>query len=264
MYQLGVIAFVPAALGAISFITVIIFIGCFEYITDILDELHEDYHAAYQMVQAVYKELMVMGFMSFSIAMIQTIPGVQSHGTSPWIIAIDFAHVVLFFTAIFYVIHAVFLILLSVYLSKLYCKLHKTNPKEMDLTHEHIQFKLQYYVFRDTYKIDSAFNYALYLEYCTEKYILKLLSAGMFHRIALSIIVIFNLIRLELMFAASNSNECLSAAINNATRRLSSGGTLVFNQDCIEIMLDTFSIVGYIIIIALVVLYRMSMLYEKK
>ena len=265
MYQLGVIATISSALGAISFIAVILFIECFEYITEILDELQDEYYATYQMVQAVYKELMIMGFMAFAITMIETNPGVHTDVASAWIIAIDFAHVVLFFTALFYVAHAVFLIILSVYLSKLYRKLHKTSTKEMDLNQDIIQFKLQYYVFRESYKIDSTFNYALYLEYCTEKYILKLLSAGMFHRIVLSIIVIFNLIRLEILFSTDVSNECLSSAKNNfISRRLASSSGLEFNQICIEIMLDTFSIAGYIIVLALIVLFLFSKIYEWK
>ena len=121
-FQFGILGALSPEIGMISFIVVVAFLIFFESITSTIDYLRDYYPASYQMIQKVYKELMIMGVVSFSVVMFES----QSKYSydHEWIIAIDFVHILLFFTALFYVVHACFLISLSLYMSNQNDQIH--------------------------------------------------------------------------------------------------------------------------------------------
>eukprot|EP01041_Mallomonas_annulata_P012985 gene12985-27405_t len=286
-FQFGLMSSIPAGLGTISYIAVVLFLIAFEHFTEILDELEEEYNSAFHMIQTVYKELMIMGVVSFIIIMLETNKTLGSESVVHWLEAIDFAHISLFFAALFFVIHAIFLIILSISLGKEYRRLNVVSVHDIikklvnlrDLIQDstgfsrfynkyissiplrnEVEFKVQYHLFKDAYCLPISFDFALYLKLCTEKYILQLLKIGIFNRFLLAVFALINYIRIVIM-ARTQHSHCLEKQ-DTLHRYLSGSVGLEFEDECVEFMLRTFTILGFVLILWSIALVLVTRYYE--
>ena len=76
------------------------------------------------MLQKMYMELMSTGFISFALAMYQaTHPASRN---KEWLEVFDFIGYVLFFVAIFFIAHGVYIMVISFLLAKKYSSYHST------------------------------------------------------------------------------------------------------------------------------------------
>ena len=83
-FGFGIMSQIPADTGTISFIAVVSFLILFEYITSAIDYMQEYYEASYEMIKKVYKELMIMGIISFSVILYES----THKAEHDWVIAI--------------------------------------------------------------------------------------------------------------------------------------------------------------------------------
>eukprot|EP01041_Mallomonas_annulata_P003493 gene3493-6953_t len=283
-FVFGMVTEMNAGVGTVGFVAVIMFLIVFDYITNLLKMLEEDYHAVYEMIQAVYKELMIMGFMSFAIMMLESSTK-EVHNV--WMEAIDFAHIILFFVAIFFVIHATFLIFLSVSLAKGYRRSHVHDEADIiakvaelqnknsyiekflydnsflplsNLRHN-VEFKVLYHLFRDTFDLPIAFDFAHYLTLCTEKYALSILEISSFQRCLLAMVVCINLIRIELLRGTDTQT---AACIQHTDSGSSSSVEEHTSTTCSEEMIFTFCLTGYSMIAWSVFLVYLARYYETR
>ena len=239
MFQFGNLQTISAGIGTISFISVVLFLVVFEYIVSCIDYFKDSYPASFQMIQKVYKELMIMGFLSFTIIIVES---VINHNTSAdWITSIDFAHILLFFTALFLVFHACILIFFSNSLAVEYQHTHfmkisnilqqiklvrDSNNTIAKFLYEQryipgsalrrtVEFKIIHVLFRDTFSLPHNFNFGCYLTGCHEKYSLELLDIGVFSWFILIVCAGLNILRIYVMNFVWN--DCHSGI---TTRRL--------------------------------------------
>eukprot|EP01041_Mallomonas_annulata_P003494 gene3494-6955_t len=286
-FNFGMIAEVRGAMGSFGFIIVILFLIIFDTITYLLKMLEEDYYAVYEMIQVVYKELMIMGFVSFCIVMLQSSNVFGSGHTisHAWMETIDLAHIVLFFSAIFFVIQATLLIILLIFLSKEY---RRSHVKDTNIIIEEIrnletkghwfskfcynhkmipgsslkynsEFKVQYHLFRDTFGLPVAFDFALYLTLCTEKYTLSILDISASQRIVLIFVILINLARIELM-SYGNTSECVDHSSLNDLSANAVG--FIPTHECVHELLMTFTCTGFALIAWSVFMLWLTRYYE--
>lgn len=198
-----------------SLCIVICFICIFEFATGVLEYSLEEHPLYNRMVQNIYKELMQMGLISFIIVLYES-----RRETNQWLLSIDFSHMLLFFVALFFVVHAFFLMFLSYRSSKYYLKLNAQTLKEV-LTHyttktrlesflfwlpylslselqDSMEYKIAHLLFRDTYyRLPREFNFSLYLTKCLDYYALKTMEVGYVSWIFVAILVVANYVRVQ-------------------------------------------------------------------
>ena len=100
--------------------TTICFIGliCFTIMFELLDEhMNEVLEGSiyFEMMQKIYKELTILGFISFGVFMAINTNSVE-HGKA--LLAFEFAHIVIFFSAMFFILQSIAMMFLSKSLKK--------------------------------------------------------------------------------------------------------------------------------------------------
>ena len=213
----------PFALGAmedypvvtlISFLVIISFILIFDFFTKYLEFLLEDSPRYNRMVQNIYKELMQMGIISFCFVIFAA----QAHD-NPWVISLDFSHILLFFVAIYFVVHTFYLITVSIGASNHYTRLNAENAFELNTSksqftwlqnfifnlsyfpfssmREKFEFKLLHILFKETFaKLPDDFSFNLYLSKSFEQYSLMIMDFSPFSWAVVYMVVIANFIRI--------------------------------------------------------------------
>lgn len=129
---------------------------------------------------------------------------------------------ILFFVAIFYVAHALYIMGLSVLTSSHYEKLHALSiaevlqeytklentllgniywflsPFSASPAQRKVEFKIIYALFRDTYWLPSDFDYGAYLSGCLERYSQRIINIGVYSWLFMILLALFNLMRVRL------------------------------------------------------------------
>ena len=214
----------PFSIGAIeeyplitllSFLVIIAFILIFDFMTKFLEFILEDSPRYNRMVQNIYKELMQMGIISFCFVIFAS----SAHG-HPWVSALDFAHILLFFVAIYFVVHTFYLIAVSMSASNLYSRLNAANSYELitgksqlswfqefrfnliflpfSSMREKFEFKLLHILFKETFtKLPENFSFNLYLSKSFEQYSLMIMDFGILSWAMVFLLVLSNFIRIS-------------------------------------------------------------------
>ncbi|CAM9894396.1 unnamed protein product, partial [Chrysoparadoxa australica] len=145
------------------------------------------------MLSKIYKELMIMGCISFAVFMLVQLGGV---GHTQAFFAFEFAHIIVFFTAMFYVLQATFLMLISYRLKGLYSVATKApvhrlvalasqarqswefNAHWLPLSklRDTVEFKLVCHYFLEAFDLPIEFDFSLYMRDCIDAHILALLD----------------------------------------------------------------------------------------
>ncbi len=161
----------------------------------------------------------MMGIVSFIVVMIEANKAAQHQ--KEWIIAIDFSHILLFYLAIFFVIHAIYIMRLSYMAGKLHTRYQAEKVKSLiesihetaegcmssffysfDLfplssTREKVEFKIMSIIFIDKFWLPENIDFSYYLTGCFEKFALKTIERGLFSWSVLVSLIIVNFIRVR-------------------------------------------------------------------
>jgi hypothetical protein len=132
-FTLGALEVTPD-ITLIAFLLIISFIVFFDFFTKFLEFSLEDSPRYNRMVQNIYKELMQMGIVSFLFVLYESSSEIDSTDTESsnnqsssnlqWLSALDFSHILLFFVAIYFVVHTFYLIRVSIRTANLYARLN--------------------------------------------------------------------------------------------------------------------------------------------
>ena len=137
-----------------------------------------------------------------------------------WIAAADFVGYIIFFVAIFFVIHALYIMFLSMTVSRRYADLDQTSISDIlvEFTQakqssfnmflmkfrffpllkvlKNVEFKISWAVFRDTYVLPSQFDYVEYVSGSLRQYALHLVDINKTSWLVLVMLVLFNYFRM--------------------------------------------------------------------
>lgn len=222
-FEFGVIADLDFSITLYCFIAVVSFVILFEYIIGVMEYFLEGSHLYTHMIQMIYKELMLMGLVTFCVIMYEATPdGGITENEESWISAIDFSHVYLFFVTFFFVMHAFYLMFMSVWSSSTYRAMftEKTkdlisavetvkasrwssflfNVKEFPLSsvRNRVEFSIIHALFLKTYLIPEDFDFPYYLHGCFDRFALRTINRSMFTWVVLLFIVLCNFIRIAI------------------------------------------------------------------
>jgi len=184
------------------------------------------------MIQMIYKELMLMGLVTFCVIMYEATPtGGISETEESWISAIDFSHVYLFFVTFFFVMHAFYLMFMSVWSSSSYRSMftEKTSDlaialekvksnwwdrflfsvKELPLcsVRNRVEFSIIHSLFLKTYLIPENFDFPYYLSGCFDRFALRTINRSMFTWVVLLFIVACNYVRIAVGWSCNVPSE---------------------------------------------------------
>lgn len=222
-FYFGAISYLDPTKTLICFLFVIAFVITFEVVIGVMEYYLEGSTVYNRMVQMIYKELMLMGVVSFIVIMIQAARTADSYDLaqkgSDWILGIDYSHIVLFFLTFFFVVHAFYFMRQSILSASRYRNMYsvtlpnlikelefvQANPQSsffyylqyLPLSHlrDKVEFFLTLSLFRDTYWLPVEFNYADYLSGCYSRYALRTIDRSFFTWGIILLLVILNYTR---------------------------------------------------------------------
>lgn len=224
-FVFGNVGELNASVTVQCFVYLVFFIMFFDAFVGVLEYFLQGSPLYHRMIQTIYKELMLMGIVSFIITMIlalESYKNTHSEAGTKWIKGIEFAHILLFFLTFFFVGHALFLMRKSI-VSRAYYRTTFSqgvstvlseapnimkNPIEYFLfkfhlfpaigTKDRMELWLMHELFRDTYWLPHDFNFADYLSGCFDQYILKTIDRSFFTWIVLISLSVLNYARISL------------------------------------------------------------------
>lgn len=284
------------------FIMVICFVVTFDVGIGVMEYYLEGSPIYNRMVQTIYKELMLMGVVSFIIIMVRACRRASDYATadagSEWVLGIDYAHIVLFFLTVFFVLHALYFMKKSLASNSVYRRKYTKELtdmiKELDVVETNPQASFFYYLqylpfsqlrdqvefylvaslFRDTYWLPLEFNFADYLSGCFSRYSLKTIDRSFYTWLVILVIVVLNFGRVMLGLEFSGCTKTIytddHAAATDEPHRLLSGSAVPEhkNTDCVLSLVKLFLISAgmlclYTFIMMLVCrLYKIRLIYR--
>ena len=287
-FQFGEVTAISSDTGTVCIIAIVLFLVLFEYVTDAVELLEEGSPATYHMIQKVFKELMIMGLVSFLIVMFETTKYASS--ASAVVLAVDYCHILLFFVALYFILHAFLLIRLSAYLSLQYENIHFTNIKTIleeyneiknkscfnteyfrwSSTSRKIEFKVMSHFFRECFLLPPQFGFSDYLSGCFQKYALQLLNIGPTTWGFVIILAVVNFARVKMMEASDllckaaveSSSSNSTASTTTTHRRLSGSAVFVITPECADSSVKVFLCAGCILVCLVLILFFFSRVYE--
>jgi hypothetical protein len=300
-FQFGILSSINPFIATLAFIFTIIFLIFFEFLTGALEYLLEGNHVYNQMLQKIYKELMVMGFVSFVLAMYRAKN--EASGLDDLFRVTEFVEYILFFLALFYVAHCLYIMFISVVTSNSYEKVHAQSVLNilerfsnfektisapilsalsylpLSRTIQEAEFKIIYALFRDTYWLPLNFDYGAYLSGCLATYTHKLINIGVHSWVILISLSLLNLARLELF--GNSAFNCHGYQYTDDLHhsptddhqptddhhRLLSSSTSAqrhVTQHCARQHLNLFFICGALLCLYAVLLYWIAQVYMKR
>lgn len=128
-FYFGILSDIDSDVALTAVIMTILFLSSFSFSLGALEFSIRDNPIYNQMLQKIYKELMSMGFVNFIVALF-TATNKNEH-ISEWIDIIDFVGYMLFFVALFFVLHSFYIMSMSFYASKKYAQQHGLSLAEV-------------------------------------------------------------------------------------------------------------------------------------
>ena len=293
-FEFGALSSINPITATLAFIITIIFLLFFEFLTGALEYVIEGHLIYNQMLQKIYKELMCMGFVSFVLAIYRA-ENNAAHLDSLFQVT-EFIEYVLFFQAIFYVAHSLYIMFISVMTSSYYEKLHARSVLDileqftklentwsarilstisflpLSRTIQEAEFKIIYALFRDTYWLPLDFDYGAYLSGCLANYALKLINVGVYSWAIMITLSLLNLARLK--FFGNRAFNCHGFQYSDETytshddtpsnHGTSSTESKVVSHHCELQHLYLFLICGGLLCIYTTLLYVVGQIYMKR
>lgn len=234
-FEFGSINDLDPMVSLYSFIGVVLFLIFFDYVTGVIEFLLERSPLYNRMLQLIYKELMLMGLVSFVVIMYSSFnQSASDHHSLDYKVlqSIDFAHILLFYVTLFFVLHAFYLMALSIGNEKNYYKIAAEEPKSMihkiqtyslqypfwkylfesnywpffKLKHN-IEFHLLKDLFEKTYLLSLNFDFPAYLSLSYGRYALKTINRSLITWLVFLVGLVLNFCRIVSKgLACSHSN----------------------------------------------------------
>lgn len=212
--------------------------------------------------------------------MYQAIQPTQTGSYQKWIDIFDFAGYIVFFISIFFVMHAVYIIVLSVMSAKTYdsyfaeslahviTDIQSAKTSSRDLFYkmrflsfsplrERAEFKIINALFRDTYLIPSHFNFGLYLSGCLEKYSMRIINVSYVSWLILLLLFGVNYMRVK--YGNLNTYNCGPFRKDSSPDVHSENDNI--SQRCALLQLQYFFICGVLMLLFVFCVHFMGKLY---
>jgi hypothetical protein len=220
-FYFGILSDIDSDVALASFILTILFLFSCNFCLGALEFSIRENPIYNQMLQKIYKELMCMGFVNFIVVLFTATN--KNERLNEWIDIIDFVGYMLFFVAIFFVLHSFYIMFTSFHASKKYAQQHDISLAETLQIYSNnkdhffknilfhlryfpvseslaiVEFKIIYALFRDTYWLPPKFDYGLYLSGCLERYSLQIINIGFTSWTMMVVLSVLNYIRLKFM-----------------------------------------------------------------
>jgi hypothetical protein len=272
MFHFGAALHLDAYLTIYSFCAVIAFLVFFDYVTGVLEYFLEKSHLHLRMLQMMYKELMLMGLVSFTFIMYSAIENEHSE----FLITLDFAHVILFFVTLFFVVHSFFLMGMSIFNEKKYQRMYGEDLQNLidqieklsensvwkffyesewwpfSSVRRKTEFHLLNTLFHNTYLLSESFDFANYISFSFGRYALKTINRSLFSWIVLLIILVVNFARNVVGLGCIHEDHAPS------------DDRLINNYNCPSYTVRTFVLAGFCFVSYMTVMVFVSHLYQRR
>jgi len=206
------------SLSAVSWalVAIIIFTILYDFATEALEHRLED-TPYIKIVNQVYKELTVMGIISFSIFMMHQTGDILT-GNPVAFLAFEYAHMLIFFIALMIILTAVYLCILNVMAREQYLKTDMMTIEDLLESHEEMgpfqrfcyntwwipstmrtdfEFKLMHSFFIDAYMVPPSFEFGMYLCESLDMQIVELVEVDKQSWFVMILGILANLLRAE-------------------------------------------------------------------
>jgi hypothetical protein len=290
-FAFGVILQIDISVATVAFVSTICFLLLFEFLTGALEYFFEEKAIHLKILQKIYKELMIMGFVSLALTLYNA-SSPHSASINDKIVIFDIVHYIIFFICIFFVMHALYIMVLSIFSAKTYESLHSMPTSEViqrivntesswlsrfafkylpfNSLARTIEFKVIYVLFRETYNLPRSFDYGAYLSGCFERYALKVLNMGVWSWVVLCVLAVANFVRTKVDGDTNYSCEASSYHYGeeddtpNVHRMLSESSTEEVSRECVLMSIKYFAVCAAGLCIYIFVLYVVGRIYERK
>ena len=290
-FYFGIVSDIDSDVALTSFILTILFLFSFNFTLGALEFSIRDNPIYNQMLQKIYKELMCMGFVNFVVVLFTATN--DNETINEWIDIIDFVGYMLFFVAIFFVLHSFYIMFKSFHMSKKYAQQHSISLAEalqiysdcqdnfctnflfhlryfpVSNAQNIVEFKIIYALFRDTYWLPPNFDYGLYLSGCLERYSLQIINIGPTSWIMMVILSLLNYIRLK--FLGNYAFNCAgyhtdpdAVPTDDESIDANSNPYLTVSNKCQIGHLTLFCICGGLVCFYALIVFLISRLYVKR
>ena len=221
-FKFGVLTELDFKITLYCFVLVVAFVIAAEYVLGVLEYFLEGSRLYSQMIEKIYKELMLMGMLTFCVMMYEAVPrNEEDVEEREWMESIDFSHVYLFFVTFFFVMHAFYLMVKSVSAVSEYRLMYseKTDLMIENLqnlksswwgsflfnlkmlpfcsTRYHVEFSLTQSLFTKLYRLPEDVDFPYYLSGCFDRFALRTINRSMFTWIVLLFFVVVNYVSIK-------------------------------------------------------------------
>lgn len=216
-FKFGVLTELDFKVTLYCFVLVVAFVIAAEYVLGILEYFLEGSRLYSQMIEKIYKELMLMGMLTFCVMMYEAVPRDETNEVEhEWMESIDFSHVYLFFVTFFFVMHAFYLMAKSVSAVSEYRLMYSERTELMIeglqnlksswwgtflfnlkmlpfcSTRNHVEFSLTQSLFTKLYRLPEDVDFPYYLSGCFDRFALRTINRSMFTWVVLLFFVALN------------------------------------------------------------------------
>lgn len=221
-FEFGVLQKLDYRITLYCFVLVVAFVILVEYVLGILEYFLEQSKLYTKMVKMLYKELMLMGMLTFCVMMYEAVPrNEEDIVEEEWLAAIDFSHVYLFFVTFFFVLHAFYLMMMSVSAVSEYRLMFSEKTTDVidglqaakrsalgsllfymkllpwSRPRYHAEFSLVQSLFMRLYRLPEELDFPYYLSGCFDRFALAIINRSVFTWVVLLFLVICNYLRIK-------------------------------------------------------------------
>lgn len=227
-FVFGQIDYLNATTTVVCFMMVIAFVVIVDYILGITEHLLADNPIYDKIFRILYKELMMMGLITFLVIMLEAL---YEGATHEFYVSIDFAHILVFFQTLFFALFAILLIRMSFIYAKKYRQYSKhivsdliSQYKKYSITCfgrfllgrrylpvlnvvRAAEYKILEKLFASHYYVPESFDFGSYLSGCFTRFALKAVNRSLVTWFVLAILFVLNFARLRTNLSCAREGE---------------------------------------------------------
>jgi hypothetical protein len=221
-FQCGVVRELDFQVTFYCFTLVVAFVILAEYVLGTVEYFMEGSRLYSKMLKMIYKELMIMGMLTFCVMMYESTPEDKEDVIAEeWLAAVDFSQVYLFFVTFFFVMHAFYLMIKSATAASEYRLLFSESTttvienlkaakqscwgsflfslKLLPISNAryHAEFSMIQALFMRLYRLPENLDFPYYLSGCFDRFALAIINRSMFTWIVLLFLVVCNYVRIR-------------------------------------------------------------------
>ncbi|KAJ1416365.1 hypothetical protein B484DRAFT_155438 [Ochromonadaceae sp. CCMP2298] len=240
-FSFGVLHELDYTITLYCFLFVVAGVIGFEYMIGIMEYFLDGNRLYQTMIQMIYKELMVMGLITFVVMMYEATPPTHDVSSHEWVAAIDFSHIYLFFVTFFFVGHAFYLMFISSCTVTEYRKDHEEKVSELieelenmkstcwqrflfsfkflpfSALRSRVEFSLLHSTFNKTYLLPLDLEYPYYLSGVFDRFALKIINRSIFTWVVLLFVMGLNFCRIRYGWSSDRTVELVQEWFGQGT-----------------------------------------------